>query len=215
MANASIKYPYIEYFIMERLLPDEQMLFDSIRGHLFTHKYPPSIKELIELSGRRSTDKVQRLLNQLREKEYIAWESGRSRTYQLIAGNMPLRGVVQAGYVEEHPSDSPTYIDVSGTHYRLQDYALKVQGDSMVGEHICDGDFVILRPVKDIKSLKPGTVTAVWVEGVGTTLKYLYQEKGVITLKAANKNYKPQKFQSNQVRPQGTLLGLLRSYNQN
>ena len=65
---------------------------------------------------------MQTLLEQLREKEYIAWDSNKSRTYQLIAGNMPLRGVIQAGYVVEQPTDCHTYIDVSAAQYKIQDY---------------------------------------------------------------------------------------------
>jgi repressor LexA len=198
---------------MEPLLQDEQNLFDSIRGYLFTHQYPPSVRELIDLSDCRSSDRVQRLLKQLREKGYLDWRDKQSRTYQLLVGNMPLCGVIQAGYVEQQPSDLSTYIDVSGAQYKIQDYALKVQGDSMSDAHICDGDFVIIRPVKEIESLKPGTITAVWVEGEGTTLKYLYQKDGWVTLKAANSKYKSQKFEPNHVQPQGVLVGLHRIYN--
>lgn len=82
----------------------------------------------------------------------------------------------------------------------------------MVDSHICEGDFVILRPVKDIESLKPGTITAIWVEGGGTTLKHLYLEDGTVTLKAANKKYQPQSFEASQVHPQGVLVGLHRRY---
>ncbi len=197
---------------MEPLLPDEQRLFDSIRGHLFTHQYPPSVRELISLSSRKSSDGIQRLLNQLREKGYIDWKNNQSRTYQLLVGNMPLRGVIQAGYVVDQPSDLSTYIDVSGTQYELQDYALQVQGDSMIESHICDGDFVIIRPSEGLDSLKPGTITAVWVEGEGTTLKHVYQEDRWIVLEAANERYKSQRFESSQVQPQGVLVGLHRFY---
>ncbi len=196
---------------MEALLPDEQKLFDSIRSHFFEHRYPPTVRELISLFGWNSNG-VQRLLDQLREKGYIDWKKSKSRSIQLVAGNMPLRGVIQAGYVEEPSSNSPAYIDVSGAQYVLQDYALQVEGDSMVDSHICEGDFVILRPAKDIESLKPGTITAVWVEGGGTTLKHLYLEDGTVTLKAANKEFSSQSFEASQVRPQGVLVGLHRRY---
>ena len=157
-------------------------------------------------------DKVQKLARQLKEKGYIDCKKGKSRSIRLTVGNMPLHGVIQAGYVEEQPVDIPNYIDVSGTQYTSKDYALKVQGDSMVGAHICAGDFVILRPVKQIDELKQGTITAVWVEGEGTTLKHLYVQGGTVRLEAANGKYPAQTFDSDQVRPQGFLIGLHRSY---
>lgn len=197
---------------MEPLLPDEQKLFNSIRGYLFEHQYPPSVRDLISLSGRKSSDSIQRSLKHLREKGYINWTNGQSRTYHMTVGNMPLRGAIQAGYVEQQPSDITTYIDVSGAQYKSEDYALQVRGDSMIDAHIRDGDFAIIRPVKEINELEQGKITAVWVEGEGTTLKYLYKEDGRIILRAANAEYNPQSFDPSQVQPQGVLIGLHRTY---
>lgn len=197
---------------MESLLPNEQKLFDCIRGYLFVHQYPPSIRELPGLFGRKSIKQVQDLLEQLREKGYVDWQDKQARPYQLLVGNMPLRGVIQAGYVVEQPTDISSYIDVSGARYKLEDYALLVQGDSMIDAHICDGDFVIIRPIEDAQSLEPGTITAVLVDGKDTTLKYLYEEDGLVVLKAANRKYKTQRFEAERVQPLGLLVGLHRSY---
>lgn len=197
---------------MEPLLPNEQKLFDCIRGFLFVHQYPPSVRELPGLFGRKSMKQVQDLLEQLREKGYVAWQDKQARTYQLLVGNMPLRGVIQAGYVVEQPTDMSSYIDVSGARYKLQDYALQVQGDSMIDAYICDGDFVIIRPIKNTQDVKPGTITAVLVDGEDTTLKYLYEEDGLVVLKAANRKYKTQRFEAARVQPLGILVGLHRSY---
>lgn len=194
------------------LLDDEKKLLDSIRSHFFAYGYSPSIQELVESFGRKSRKEIQSLLDQLQEKGYVDREKNKSRSIRLIAGNIPLRGVIQAGYVEEQPSRLSEYIDVSGAQYTVDDYALEVKGDSMIDAHIRDGDFVILRPIKEIDQLKAGTITAVWVEGSGTTLKYLYQEGHLVILEAANKKYEPQKFSADQVYPQGVLVGLHRIY---
>ena len=197
---------------MELLLPNEQKLFDCIREYLFVHQYPPSVRELRGLFGRKSTKQIQDLLDQLQKKGYVDWQNKQSRTYQLLVGNMPLHGAIQAGYVVEQPTDLSSYIDVSGARYRVQDYALQVQGDSMIDAHICDGDFVIIRPSKETQTLKPGAITAVLVDGKDTTLKYLYEEDGLIVLKAANRKYKTQRFEPERVQPLGLLVGLHRSY---
>lgn len=197
---------------METLLLNEKKLFELMREYFFLHQHPPSVRELIDLSEYTSSDKVQKILSQLREKEYIDWTDRQNRTYRLIAGNMPLRGVIQAGYVEQPSPDLSSYIDIPGTQYRVQDYALKVQGDSMIGDHICDGDFVIIRPNKELDSLKPGTITAVWIEGGGTTLKRLYWDDKQVLLKPSNPEYETQIFEASQVQPQGILIGLHRNY---
>lgn len=197
---------------MEQLLGDEQKLLDCIRSHFFLHRYPPTTRELVDLFGKKSMDGVQNLLNQLQEKGYVGREKGLPRSIQLLAGNIPLRGVIQAGYVEEPTHNTPAYIDVSGAQYTVQDYALQVSGDSMIDAHICDGDFAILRPVKEIDKLKEGNITAVWVEGSGTTLKYVYRNDDLVILKPANKQYEPQEFEASKVHPQGVLIGLHRTY---
>ena len=197
---------------MEPLLPNEQKLFDCLREHLFERQYPPAIRELTHRFGRKSSKQVQELLEQLRGKGYVDWQDKQARTYKLLVGNMPLRGVIQAGYVVEQPTNLSSYIDVSSSRYKLQDYALQVQGDSMINAHICDGDFVIIRPIKDTQRLKPGTIAAVLVEGEGTTLKYFYEEDGWVVLKADNLEYHPQIFESSRIQPQGVLVGLHRSY---
>ncbi|PZV13327.1 MAG: repressor LexA [Leptolyngbya sp.] len=197
---------------MEPLLPNEQKLLDCIREYFFANQCSPSIQNLINLFGKKSRSQIQKLLDQLREKGYVDWQDNQSRTYQLLVGNMPLRGVIQAGYVVEQPTDVSSYIDVSGARYKLEDYALQVQGDSMIDAHICDGDFVIIRPIEDTQGVKPGTIAAVLVDGKDTTLKYLYEEDGWVVLKAANREYETQRFEAERVQLQGILVGLHRSY---
>lgn len=197
---------------MEPLLEKEQKLFDCIREYIFAHQHPPTVRELPGLFGRKSMKQVQDLLNQLREKGYVDWKDRQARTYRLLVGNMPLRGVIQAGYVVEQPSDLCSYIDVSGSQYQLTDYALRVAGESMIDSHICNDDFAIIRPIQDIKNLKLETIAAVWVEGEGATLKYVHQADGWIVLKAANREYKPQRYESSRVHIQGILVGLHRRY---
>lgn len=197
---------------MEPLLPNELRLFECIRSYLLTHRYAPSVRDLPKLLNDKSMLKVQRLMESLREKGYIDWEDKQPRTYRLLVGNMPMRGVIQAGYVVEQPVEVNDYIDVSGASYQPDDYALKVQGDSMIENHICEGDYVIIRPVSVPSTLKPGTIAAVWVDGEGATLKHLYQEDGFFLLKPGNRTYKTQIVEMGRAQVQGKLVGLHRVY---
>ena len=83
----------------------------------------------------------------------------------------------------------------------------------MVGAMIHDGDIVIMRPVPDPENIKNGTIVAARVEGEGNTLKYFHRNKGDITLKAANPDYKDINRTADQVMVQGKLIGMWRDYN--
>lgn len=197
---------------MQQLLSAERKLFDCLREYLFVYGYSPSIGDLKKMWEEPSSSKTQQVLRQLRAKGYVDWDRNKPRTYRLTAGNIPLQGVIQAGYVFEQPVFS-AYVDVPNMQYRLQDYALEVRGDSMKEAQICDGDLVILRPIQQIDSLKPGTITAVWVEDeVGTTLKHIFHDGDHVLLQPANREYESRRYLSHHVHPQGMFVGLHRSY---
>lgn len=196
------------------LLPDEQRLVDCLRDYLRQHRCSPSIRELQELLGEKSRSKVQSLLSCLKQKGFITWDWGRARSYRLLIGNMPLLGVIEAGYLVAHPQDEIEYLDLPDLRYKPQDYALRVSGDSMIDAHICHGDLVIIRPTDDIWALKPNNIAAVLIEGEGTTLKYFhYQESDEwVTLRAANKKYPERVLERSRVGLQGIVIESHRYY---
>lgn len=84
----------------------------------------------------------------------------------------------------------------------------------MIGDHITDGSFVIMRPVSGLAALKDGEIVAAWVEGRGTTLKHFYREGNHISLIASNPNYPPIIVDAEECRVevQGVLLWVLREW---
>src|SRR5437764_399376 len=82
---------------------------------------------------------------------------------------------------------------------------LRVRGDSMIEEHIADGDFVLIRPQTTARN---GDIVVAQVEENAVTLKRFYKEKDRIRLQPANPNYAPQFYDD--VRIQGKLVGVIR-----
>jgi len=89
-------------------------------------------------------------------------------------------------------------------------YALQVSGESMIEDHICDGDMILLERVQEARD---GDIVVALVDGNETTLKRLYKEPGgMIRLQPANSALKPILVPAQNVQIQGRLLAVLRKY---
>ena len=88
-------------------------------------------------------------------------------------------------------------------------FALEIVGDSMIEAGIHDGDTVIIHRTESANS---GDIIVALIDDSEATLKTLRKEAGRIGLEPANPNYETRYFQSNQVRIQGRLTGLIRRY---
>jgi repressor LexA len=93
---------------------------------------------------------------------------------------------------------------------RGPNYALKVQGSSMVDEHIIDGDYVV---VHGRNSAENGEMVIALVNGSEATVKKFYREAGGwIRLQPANETMQPMRFQERDVLIQGVVVGVIRKY---
>jgi repressor LexA len=120
---------------------------------------------------------------------------------------IPLAGRIAAGRPIEAVEESET-LDLDEMLDRpRKTFALRVAGDSMVDEHICDGDYVICEQRGEPRNGE--TVVALLGDGE-TTLKKFYREKGRIRLQPANPGYKP--IYARDVQIQGVVIGVLRAF---
>jgi len=90
-------------------------------------------------------------------------------------------------------------------------YALRVKGDSMIDEHICDGDIALIENRTDARDGE--IVVALLIEENQATLKRLYRRGVNIELQPANSQLQPLTVPASQVRVQGIFRGLLRPSN--
>lgn len=87
-------------------------------------------------------------------------------------------------------------------------YALRVKGDSMIDEHICDGDIALIENRTDVRDGE--IVVALLIEENQATLKKLYRRGANVELHPANSELQPLTLPANQVSVQGVFRGLLR-----
>jgi repressor LexA len=93
---------------------------------------------------------------------------------------------------------------------RGPNYALKVQGESMIDEQILDGDLVV---VNGRESADNGEMVIALVNGSEATVKRFYREPGGwIRLQPSNGGMRPMRFQEGDVLIQGIVVGVIRKF---
>jgi repressor LexA len=151
-------------------------------------------------------------LRQLEQKGLIQHEPYAPRAIEVCEGRssrIPLAGVIQAGSpilaVEE--AEKINLLELLPLGEDL--FSLKVKGDSMVDDHIHDGDFVIIQKTA---TARPGEVVVALIDGEVATLKRFHAHGSQIRLEPANAAYQPLILDRERVQIQGRVLGVLRLY---
>ena len=102
--------------------------------------------------------------------------------------SFPVIGTIAAGTPIDAEQNIETYVpedeDLDA------DYALRIKGDSMIGDDINDGDIVFIRQQPDVED---GEIAAVYVDG-GATLKRVFKIGESVQLRSSNSKYKPMNF---------------------
>jgi repressor LexA len=127
------------------------------------------------------------------------------------ATELPVLGRVAAGTPIESLMTGDTLAVPDGLLPRRgPNYALQVQGQSMVDDHIVDGDYVV---VHGRQTAENGEMVIALVNGSEATVKRFYREPGGwIRLQPANTTMQPLRFQERDVLIQGVVVGVIRKY---
>ncbi|MBT6189797.1 MAG: transcriptional repressor LexA [Tateyamaria sp.] len=118
-----------------------------------------------------------------------------------IAAGVPISAISEVSHSVAVPSQM---LAAQGNHY-----ALEVKGDSMIEAGINDGDVVVIR---ETSSADNGDIVVALVENNEATLKRYMRRGDTIALEAANPAYETRVFPVGQVKVQGRLVGLIRTY---
>ncbi|PJI91598.1 SOS-response transcriptional repressor LexA [Yoonia maricola] len=126
------------------------------------------------------------------------------------AVDLPMMGRIAAGVPIEAISEASRNVSVPQSMVGAGDhYALEVKGDSMIDAGINDGDVVVIRETTVADN---GDIVVALVEGHEATLKRFRRNGSAIALEAANPAYETRVFRDDQVKVQGRLVGLIRTY---
>jgi repressor LexA len=127
------------------------------------------------------------------------------------AMELPVMGRIAAGTPIEAISEISSHVAVP--HQMISagrnHYALEVKGDSMIDAGINDGDIVV---IEEGSTAKNGDIVVALVEDQEATLKRFRQKGNMIALEAANPAYETRMLRDDQVKVQGRLVGLIRTY---
>ena len=191
-------------------------VLDFIKSFLRGHKYPPTIREIaahFNVSVKGAYDHVKAL----EKKGLISCDTNRSRAIEIMdlpqtespgeQVTVPLLGRVAAGtplFAEENLEDT---LSVPASMVgRGRSFALRVEGDSMIGAGIFDGDIAIFTQQPGAEN---GQIVVAMVDEA-VTLKRFYRESNRVRLQAENPAYPP--LYTADVRILGRLVGLMRTY---
>ena len=118
-----------------------------------------------------------------------------------IAAGTPIEAIQTMSHNVAVPA---AMLATAGRHY-----ALEVKGDSMTGAGINNGDVVV---IQEQATASNGDIVVALIEGEEATLKTFRRRGSTIALEAANPAYETRLYQDSQVRVQGKLVGLIRTY---
>jgi repressor LexA len=199
-------------------------VLDFIADFVEEHGYSPSYEELAHglklaslatvhkhIQALESRNYLRRLFNQSRSLEVSAkYVQERRRNRQASRpAEVPLAGRIAAGAPVEaiEGRDTLQFADFAG---KGDTFALEVSGESMIEDHICSGDYVL---VERTQQCSDGEIVVALLGGEETTLKRLYHEPGGrIRLQPANSSMKPLIVDAANVQVQGRVLAVLRKY---
>lgn len=122
----------------------------------------------------------------------------------------PLLGRIAAGQPVEAIPNPETFSLSDFANGKGNIYVLKVKGDSMVDDHICNGDYIL---VEGANTAENGDIVVALVDGTDATLKRFFREaSGKVRLQPANAQMDPIILPAREVKIQGRVIGVLRKY---
>lgn len=207
----------------------QKEVLDFISTYVQDRGYSPSYEEMAEGLDLASVATVHKHVSALEAKEYLKRAPNMSRSLEVTPKwiqeqnnrqvltmperetpsiEVPLLGRIAAGTPVEAiaGSDTLNFADFTGDPGT---YALQVRGDSMIDDHICDGDFVLIQKTERVRNSE---IVVALVDGMETTLKRYYDEGDRIRLQPANSTMAPIYVERQNLEIQGRLLAVLRKY---
>ncbi len=199
--------------MVEQLHPKRLEILKLLARRAGTPGRMPSIREIGEAVGLRSSQTVHYHLNRLEESGHLERLDDRPHTPRLTekgweaASGMPLLGRIAAGRgFEAVAMGDEAYslaAELLSSHSGRRRYLLRVVGQSMTGARIEDGDLLI---VEEDENPPDGTVVVALLNGGEVTVKRLYRDGDKVRLKPENGEYEDIVIPAQDVKIQGRVV---------
>jgi repressor LexA len=201
----------------------QKEVLDFIAAYQVENGYSPSYEEMARGLKLASVATIHKHIAALDKKNYLQRSHNQSRSIDVAPRylqeqrrnrfeaslEIPLLGTIAAGSPVETYED-PSSVSFADFIGQKDTYALRVRGSSMIEDHICEGDMIL---VENTVEARDGDIVVALVGGTDTTLKRFYREPGnMIRLQPANSTMSPIRVPAQEVQVQGRLLAVLRKY---
>jgi len=193
----------------------QSQLLDYLRSSIASNGYAPSLEEIAAHFELSSVGTVHKHLKALEDKGVIQRQWNRSRAIEVVglmdgkARRLPLLGTVAAGRPIEAVPQSESIAVPEDMIGRGPAYVLRVKGDSMLGDSIRDGDYVV---VEQREHPDNGDIVIALLEGENVTLKRFYREGNMVRLEPASSSHEAISVPADQMQIQGIVVGILRRF---
>ena len=201
----------------------QKEVLDFIASYQVDNGYSPSYEEIARGLELASIATVHKHISALQTKNYLHRSHNQSRSVEVAPRylqeqrrnrmeaslEVPVLGTIAAGRPVE-TYEEKTSVSFSDFVGQKDTYALRVRGNSMIEDHICEGDMIL---VENSKEAHDGDIVVALVGGNETTLKRFYREPGnMVRLQPANAAMSPMRIPAHELQIQGRLLAVLRKY---
>jgi len=201
----------------------QKQVLDFLKNFQDKHGYAPSFEEIARGLKLTSLATVHKHMGTLERKGFIRRGYNQSRSIEILQLPRPVRREVIERQVVELPLvgriaagrpleaiENPESVSLGDFARSRNVFVLQVKGDSMVGDHILDGDYIV---VEQTQVANAGEIIVALVGGEEATLKRFYREAGgKVRLQPANSAMEPIVVPASEVRIQGRVVGVLRKY---
>ena len=198
----------------------QREIFEFLQNFISTHGYSPSYREIMAHFNFSSSATVHKHISILKRKGFINIEKKSSRSISVpvmdssdnnqSSVELPFMGHLSEGMPIETFSHYKTIsIPRSLVHNLDQSYVLQIRGDSLMEEHMANGDLIIVEARQEANS---GETIIATVGSLETLIKHYYPQGDYVKLECSNPSYQPLIVRNEALVIQGVVSGLLRMY---
>lgn len=202
------------------------MILEFIKEQLLAKGYPPSVREICQAVGLKSTSTVHSHLNKLEKLGYIRRDPTKPRAIEILDGgnvfannnntvmqemiNLPLVGQVTAGEPILAQQNIQEYIPLPAQLIKGTDtFLLKVKGESMINAGILDNDYVV---VDKGATASNSQIVVALVNKESATVKRFFKEGNNVRLQPENDFMDPIILNERDIEIVGTVTGVFRVF---
>lgn len=196
----------------------QRQIVDYLAQYIQRNGYSPTLREIADALGVSSLATVHEHLQALERKHVIRRHEGSARGIELIdrtfikmteSVDLPVLGFIAAGQpIEPHTDPNATFkVSPEMISGKRRSYVLQVKGESMIEDHIADGDYVV---IEETQVVNDGDIVVALLDNGLATLKRFYKELTRVRLEPANSTMSP--IYATNVQIQGRVVGLIRKF---